>query len=418
MHLTSRSAPWIQITDLRSNRTVALLTNHAYFVSSLAFSPDGKTLASGSGDLTIKFWNTSTWKEISTLKGSLEEIWALAFSRDGKLLFSGAKDGTIKVWDGKIRSYQVPPVKLPDDATSFEVLPGCQTPLCWHMNGTLSVWDPRSLRPVGRFCNPLPEISDQAAVLLTVSGDRFLIATKQSGVIVWDLRLGCEVAKLGWGPAMGVAGGVSPDGQRFAFATTNRLTVWDVNSLREITTLPRGSENPTRLCISPGGNHVAIANDDRTVEVWALQDKNLVGSWKAHRQGIRDMDFVGETMKLITASDDSSIALWDAATQQELPRRFHRSEHGFRRIAVSPDESRVVAAAASKDAQLWDLSTGQQLMTIGFGQDGAQYVGFSSDGNTVLSVTTTELKLWQAPSFAEIAEAEANEHGHVHQLKR
>jgi WD40 repeat protein len=75
------------------------LKGHTNWVMSVAFSPDGKTLASASVDQTIKLWDVATGKEQATLKGHTEVVFSVAFSPDGKRLASGSKDGTIKLWD-------------------------------------------------------------------------------------------------------------------------------------------------------------------------------------------------------------------------------------------------------------------------------------------------------------------------------
>src|SRR5947207_5989506 len=75
------------------------LQGHTSSVASVAFSPDGKTLASGSLDTTIKLWDMTTGKERATLKGHTEKVMKVAFSPDGKTLASGCQDGTIKLWD-------------------------------------------------------------------------------------------------------------------------------------------------------------------------------------------------------------------------------------------------------------------------------------------------------------------------------
>src|SRR5262249_53240542 len=77
----------------------ATLKGHKNAVSSVAFSPDGKTLASGSGDKTIKLWDVATGKEMASLKGHTGYVFSVAFSPDGKTLASASGDKTVKLWD-------------------------------------------------------------------------------------------------------------------------------------------------------------------------------------------------------------------------------------------------------------------------------------------------------------------------------
>ena len=75
-----------------------VLSGHSHRIWSIAFSPDGKTLASGSWDKTIRLWNPQTGKRISTLRGHTQRVWSVAFSPDSKTLFSSSFDKTIKIW--------------------------------------------------------------------------------------------------------------------------------------------------------------------------------------------------------------------------------------------------------------------------------------------------------------------------------
>ncbi|MDZ8228113.1 MAG: WD40 repeat domain-containing protein, partial [Nostoc sp. ChiVER01] len=89
----------IKLWNLDTGKEIRTLTGHDNFVWSVSFSPDGKTLASGSEDKTIKLWNLETAKEIHTLTGHDNPVYSVSFSLDGKTLASGSRDKTIKLWN-------------------------------------------------------------------------------------------------------------------------------------------------------------------------------------------------------------------------------------------------------------------------------------------------------------------------------
>jgi WD40 repeat protein len=89
----------IRMWDLGSQKETATLMGHSLVVSSVAFSPDGKTLASGSTDNTIRLWDIQSQKDTATLTGHSDYVTSVAFSPDGKTLASGSRDHTIRLWD-------------------------------------------------------------------------------------------------------------------------------------------------------------------------------------------------------------------------------------------------------------------------------------------------------------------------------
>ena len=89
----------IKLWDVTSGKNIATLKGHADVINSVAFSPDGKTIASGSFDKTVKLWDVASGKNTATLEGHTHWVFSVAFSPDGKTLASGSRDGSIKLWD-------------------------------------------------------------------------------------------------------------------------------------------------------------------------------------------------------------------------------------------------------------------------------------------------------------------------------
>jgi WD40 repeat protein len=97
---TLRTNTSVELIEVADGNRRALLQGHKFSVRALAFSPDGKTLATGSDDQSIKLWDPVTGLEKCTLKGHEGGVSSLAFSGDGAVLVSGSRDGTMRIWEG------------------------------------------------------------------------------------------------------------------------------------------------------------------------------------------------------------------------------------------------------------------------------------------------------------------------------
>jgi WD40 repeat protein len=213
----------IRLWEVARRRSVAVLRGHTAQVDCVAFSPDGKTLASGSRDNTIKIWDIASRRLVATLKDK-QEVWHLVFSPDGKLLATSSD--TVKLWD--VASHQE--IRLEGPASQGPCL----------------------FSPDGR-------------TLLTSSGSmgRAPVALK-----LWDLATKRVVASFNVfrGRSMGVA--LSPDGKMAATYPGNTIALWNLAVRQEVVVLKGHTGAVYAVMFSPDGNLLASAASDGTVRLW------------------------------------------------------------------------------------------------------------------------------------------------------
>jgi WD40 repeat protein len=228
-------AGWVTLWDATTGRVTGRLSGHTTHVITVAFSPDGRRLATASHDRTAKVWDAATGREVWSLPAQADRLNAVAFSPDGASLVTAGRDGTVSLWDA---------------ATGRPL-----SRLGTHRGSVVAL----TFSPDGRR-------------LATAGGRRSDQTEGPPGEVkVWDVAAGRELLDL---PGLthfvyGLA--FSPDGLSLATAGEDRVVrVWDATTGRQRLALRGHDQTVQRVAFRPGGRYLASAGDDRTVRVWDL----------------------------------------------------------------------------------------------------------------------------------------------------
>ena len=353
-----QGASWdgtIKLWDATSGQETLTLKGHAKGVLSVAFSPDGKRIVSGSDDSAIKVWEAETGQETLTLKGHLASVFSVAFSPDGKRIISGSDDNTIKVWDA-----------------------------------------PRSQEPVA-FKGHTDFVS---SVAFSPDGKQIASGGWDRTIKVWDAGAGQEMLTLK-GHDDGVSGvAFSPDGKRIASGSWNgTIKVWDAATGQETLTLKGHAKGVRSVAFSPDGKRIISGSYDETLKVWDAATGQETLTLKGHTQGVRSVAFSPDGKRIINASDNGTIKVWDAATSQETL-MLKGLNNGVYSVAFSPDGKRAVSGVSDR-ISVWDVATGQE--TIEFGGNGATVcsVAFSPDSKRIATGAYDRISVWDVATGQE-----------------
>ena len=233
---TLASASWdntVKLWDVRTRTTIATLEGHTNWVHSVAFSPDGKMLASGSRDLTIKLWDVAKRTNIATLVGhvstsnrrALAGVTSVAFSPDGKMLASGSDDLTVKLWDVSKRTNIATLVghvaNLNGGVNSVAFSPDGKILASGAYDQTVKLWDIVTERNIAT----LRQGRNSFVYSVAFSPDNTtLVAGTRNGVKLWDVATGRNIATL----IEGRISAFSPDGSILGSGTTLGIEIWHV----------------------------------------------------------------------------------------------------------------------------------------------------------------------------------------------
>jgi len=255
------------------------LKGHSDPVWSVAISPDGQLLASGSWDKTIKIWNLGSGELLHDLTGHSYRVRSVAFSPDGQLLASGSRDKTIKIWDlgsGKLLHTLAGHYRW---VRSVAFSPDGQL-LASGSKDKIKIWDLGS----GKLLRTLTGHSDPVmSVAISSDGQLLASGSKDKTIKIWNLESGklLRTLKGHSDPVMSVA--ISPDRQLLASGSDDKtIKIWNLGSGRLLRTLTDHSHFVKSVAISPDGQLLASGSWDGTIKIWNLESGKLLRTLSGH----------------------------------------------------------------------------------------------------------------------------------------
>ncbi len=404
----------IRLWKVATGERIGQLAGHNSWVSSIVFWPDGKRLATSSADQTLRIWDVTSQQCLDVLRGHRQEAWRLALLPDGKTLFSGAKDGTVCAWDTSVAHPHRARLTFPGHIASWASTPNNQSIVTLNEEGQVSEWIGADFQQENRLFKIGTSFNARYLKCLFSRDAGTLAVGYTNGVLeVWDIPR--RNLKRQWAAS---AGEVRPEA--FLADGTKLVTTsmveglhqeWDLGSglaiqswrwADEFTSLSLSADEQNCLAFGYGGDFVLRTLTDKTDRHLPLNAVEAVAG-----------SFSSDGRLFAIASDMGYARLWNTATWQAVA-TLGGVLMGMNSANFAADGKRLVTASNGLEAvKLFDTESWQEVFTLGaFGTGGLGSNGarFSPDGNSVFWRNTSgDLYMWRAPSWEEIAAAEARE---------
>jgi WD40 repeat protein/serine/threonine protein kinase/peroxiredoxin len=391
----------IRIWDLADGKPPAVLREHTARVGEVMWSPDGRQLASASDDETVKIWNLAGREAVLTLSGHRGPVNSVTWSPGGKQLASAGGDSTLRVWDAATgeQSHSSSCAARPEPMLSVAWSPDGQWLATGYRNASdnherVAVWNVTT----GKHSHMVAQSGYGIVHSLTWSADsRFLSWANWLTMRVRDVATGEEKFTLADHRGGFASFAWSPDNQRLVSASDEQtLKIWDV-ATEEVTATLCGHTGAVRsVDWSPDGQQLASGSDDGTIKIWnATPAGQALTTRKFNNWVAESICWSPDNRRLATAFLLNSVEIWDPLTGEEL---LTLQEHTSRvwDVAWSPDGKRLATASMDKTVKVWDAAGGPATMTFRGHQGQVHRVVWSPDGTHLASSGLDCTLIWNA----------------------
>lgn len=377
----------VRLWDVASGKPICSMQAPDTGVTTLVFAPHGRSLASGNYDGTVRLWEATNGKPLHVLKRHRSWVNSLVFAADGKRVASGGEDGTVGLWDAVSGT----PVHAAEEhsgtISSVVIAPDGQSLATGGYEGTTRLWEAASGKPIRVVEGHDPVFAHAGKSLATIA---------DKSVRLWDIASGKPGHHFNGHEHWIHLVVCSPDGKTLASAGRDgSARLWDAERGKPSHRL---TGHVRHLVFSPNCNLLATSGDHGTVGLWDVGSGKLVRALTGHKGAVNHVVFAPDGKVLASASEDGTVRLWDMADGKSFG--IMKQERWVRSVAFSPDGKLLASSSAglksSGSVQVWEAASGKLRFTLE--NHNASFVLFAPDSKSLATTVSRSVRLWDVYS--------------------
>ena len=371
----------IVIWNLISFEPIRTLVGHNHTIHSLKVSHDGLLLLSGGLDEYLIIWDLKTFNKFKTMEANIGPFNCLDLSKDNKRVLTGNEDGFINLWKIIPFKKKLSIMAHNKGVTIVKIVPNRQKIISASLDGSIKIWKTSS----GKLIYHLD--AHEKAILtaeLLEQGTKFISGSQDGTIRLWNIRLGVQIGIIEIFENSVNSIALTSDGTKVISALDAQIKIYDLNQFKTMNII-KSEKAINALIITPDEKMIVTGGDDNLLRVWDLQTMKQITTLEGHSKQILALKVFSNGRYIVSGSADNTIRIWDLIDQHQAIKVLRGCSNSVTSLELFSNDNKIISGCFDNIVRLWDLKTYSLIDTFKFHEGPVTTICVTSDENLYIS---------------------------------